>query len=324
MFWRGLRVLLSFVAVAAAQQAWCQPWPNKPVRIFVAQGAGGGQDTITRYLADRLATALGQQIIIENRPGAAGIIGTQTAARSVPDGYTFLIGSSAALASNPFTVKSLPYDPVKDFVPVALLTRPGFLIAVNAKRPIKTLSDLVAAGTSQPGKLSVVIDGSRNATGLVAAYLKKVTGADFTLVPYTSMMQGLQDTVAGTTDVFIQAAGIAKPYIDSGALRPLAVTLPTREPVLPDTPTVGETYPGFSLVGWLIVAAPAGTPPEALKRMNRELDRVLKDPAVAEWMRNNGSPNVGGAGSLADLSQFLRTELAVWEKVVRTIGIEPE
>ena len=173
MFWSGLRVLLSFVAVAAAQQAWCQPWPNKPVRIFVAQGAGGGQDTITRYLADRLATALGQQIIIENRPGAAGIIGTQAAARSVPDGYTFLIGSSAALASNPFTVKSLPYDPVKDFVPVALLTRPGFLIAVNSKRPIKTLSDLVAAGTSQPGKLSVVIDGSRNATGLVAAYLEE-------------------------------------------------------------------------------------------------------------------------------------------------------
>ena len=319
-----LRVLLTLIAVLVAQTAWCDAWPSKPVRILVGQGAGGGQDIIARYLADRLGAALGQQIIIENRPGAAGIIGTQAAARALPDGYTFLVGSSAALASNPFTVKSLPYDPVKDFVPVALLTRPGFLISVNAKRPIKTLADLVAIGRSEPGKLSVVIDGTRNATGLVAAYLKKVTGADFTLVPYTSMMQGLQDTVAGTTDVFIQAAGIAKPYIDSGALRPIAVTAPTREPVLPDTPTVGETYPGFSLVGWLIVAAPAGTPPDALERMNRELDRILKTPAVADWMRTNGSPNVGGAGSLAELAQFLRTELAVWEKVVRTIGIEPE
>jgi len=307
-----------------AQQAWCQPWPTKPVRILVAQGAGGGQDIITRYLADRLATALGQQIIIENRPGAAGIIGTQAAARAAPDGYTFLVGSSAALASNPFTVKSLPYDPVRDFVPVALLTRPGFLIAANTKHPVKTLADVVAIATREPGKVSVVIDGARNATGLVAAYLKKVTGADFTLVPYTSMMQGLQDTVAGTTDLFIQAAGVAMPYIVSGALRPIAVTSPMREPVLPDTPTVAETYPGFSLVGWLIIAAPAATPPEALERMNRELDRILKDPAVAEWMRNNGSPNVGGAGSLQDLSQFVRTELAVWEKVVRTIGIEPE
>jgi tripartite-type tricarboxylate transporter receptor subunit TctC len=320
----GLRVLLAIAALAVAQSAWCQAWPTKPVRIFVAQGAGGGQDTITRYLADRLGTALGQQIIIENRPGAAGIIGTQAAARAVPDGYTFLVGSSAALASNPFTVKSLPYDPVKDFVPLALLTRPGFLIVANAKRPINTLADIVAIGRKEPGKLSVVIDGARNATGLVAAYLKKVTGADFTLVPYTSMMQGLQDTVAGTTDLFIQASGISMPYIVSGALRPIAVTSPNREPTLPDTPTVAETYPGFSLVGWLIIAAPAGTPTDALERMNRELDRILKDPTVAEWMRNNGSPNIGGAGSLAELSQFLPTELAVWQKVVRTIGIEPE
>src|SRR5262245_17440175 len=154
MVGNGLRVLLTLIAVLVAQTAWCDAWPSKPVRILVGQGAGGGQDIIARYLADRLGAALGQQIIIENRPGAAGIIGTQAAARALPDGYTFLVGSSAALASNPFTVKSLPYDPVKDFVPVALLTRPGFLISVNAKRPIKTLADMVAIGRSEPGKLS--------------------------------------------------------------------------------------------------------------------------------------------------------------------------
>lgn len=324
MFRSHLRTLLAFAAVMLSFPAWPQQWPAKPIRIFVAQGAGGGQDTITRYLADRLGIALGQQVIIENRPGAGGIIGTQAAARAAPDGYNFLVGSSAALASNPYTVKSLPYDPVKDFVPIALLTKPGFLIAANAKLPVKTLADIVALGKAEPGKLSAVIDGSRNATGLVAAYLNKVTGANLTLVPYTNMMQGLQDTVAGTTGLFIQAAGISMPYIKSGALRPIAVTAPTREEVLPETPTVAESFPGFSLVGWLMIAAPAGTPKDVVERMNVELDRVLKNPEVVAWMRNFGSPTAGGAGSPAELSDFVRNELTVWEKVVRTIGIEPE
>lgn len=324
MFTTLIRGLLTLAAIALSFPAWSQPWPSKPIRVFVAQGAGGGQDTLTRYLMERLSASLGQQIIVENRPGAGGTIGTRAAATAPADGYNFLIGSTAALASGPYTVKALPYDPIKDFIPIALISKPGFLIVANANLPVKTLADVVAMGKTDPGKLTTVIDGSRNASGMVAGYLNKVSGANLTLVPYSNMRQGLQDTVAGTTGLFIQSAGFSMPFIKTGALRPIAVSSLTRDDLLPDTPTVAETYPGFSLVGWLIVAAPAGTPADIVERMNREFDVILKNPEVVEWMRNFGSPTAGGAGKLSDLNEFVRSELAVWEKVVRTIGLEPE
>lgn len=324
MVTRGLLVL---VAVAISLPAWSQQWPTKPIRVFVGQGAGGGQDTFMRYMADRLGTALGQQIIIENRPGAGGTIGTRAAAAAPADGYNFVVASSASFASTPHTVKAVGYDPVKDFVPVALMSRPaGFLISANANLPVKTYADVVAIGKADPGKLSIVVDGPRNATGLIVAYLNKVTGANMTLVPYTSTMQGLQDTVAGTTGMFIQATGLAMQHIKSGALRPIAVTGATRDETLPDTPTIAETYPGVSLNGWLMLAAPTGTPQEAIDRVNLEFNRILKDPQVVDWMRSYGAPAPPstGAGKPAELREFVRSEYLLWEKVVKTIGIEPE
>lgn len=310
--------LLCLPTVVSAQQ-----WPDRPIRIFVAQGAGGGQDTIIRFIADKVSPIVGQQIIVENRPGAGAIIGMQAAARAPADGYNFAMTSSAAMASNPHLVKALPYDPLKDFTPVALLTRPGFAISVNAKLPIKTLADIVEIEKKTPGKLSAVIDGPRNATGLTAAYLNKVTGANIRLVPYTSSAQGLQDTIGGNVDIYIQTTGLHVPHINAGNLRPIAVSGNRREPSLPQVPTVGESYPGFSLVGWLMISAPTGTPKEAVDKMNGAFDRVLKDPVVVEWMLKFGSPSNGGAGTLDELNAFVRNEIDYWGKVVKTIGLEP-
>ena len=314
----GLIAAFAFSLPALAQQ-----WPERPIRLYVAQGPGGGQDTIARYLADKVSGVLRQQIVIENRPGAGALIGMQAAARAPADGYSFAMTSSAAMASNPHLVKALPYDPLKDFVPVAMISRPGFLITINARSPLKTLADVVAQEKKSPGSLSVVIDGPRNATGLTAAYLNRAAGINMRLVPYTSPAQGLQDVLGGNVDLFVQNVGVQFAHVEAGRLRPLAVSGTQREPALPDVPTVAETYPGFALVGWLMISAPAGTPKEAVEGMNRAFDQVLRMPETQAWMERNGSHNKTGAGTLAELDGFVKAEIEIWGKAVKAIGLEP-
>ena len=322
------RKLLCIFTVAGAlipgQSVQAQQWPDKAIRLYVAQGPGGGQDTIARYLAEHVSQVLKQQILNENRPGAGAIIGMQAAARAPADGYNFAMTSSAGMASNPHLVKALSYDPLKDFVPVSMVSKPGFLISIGGQSTIKSLAELVAAEKASPGKFSVVIDGPRNATGLTAAYLNKVAGTSIRLVPYTSPAQGLQDVMTGNVDLFVQAVGLQLSHIEAGKLRPLAVSGVSREPSLPNVPTVGETFPGFALVGWLMISAPTGTPRPALEGLNRAFDTVLKNPEVQAWMSRNGSHNSGGAGSLPDLEKFVHDEIDLWGKAVKAIGLEPQ
>ena len=304
--------------------AQAQQWPDRSIRVYVAQGAGGGQDTIARYLSEKVSAVLKQQVIIENRAGAGAIIGMQAAARAPADGYNFAMTSSAGMASNPHLVKALPYDPLKDFTPVAMISRPGFLISINAKSPHKTLADVISQDKASPGSLAVVIDGPRNATGLTAAYLNKVAGISLRLVPYTSPAQGMQDVIGGNVDLFVQAVGLQLPQIEAGRLRPLAVSSVQREPALPNVPTVGETFPGFALVGWLMISAPTGTPKDAIEGMNKAFDTVLKMPDTQAWMTRNGSHNMTGAGALLELETFVKNEIELWGKAVKAIGLEPQ
>lgn len=313
-----------FALGIATSSALAQNWPDRPIHMFVAQGAGGGQDSIIRYIADKLSTRLRQSIIIENRPGAGAIIGTQAAARATPDGYNFAVTSSASMASNLHLVKALPYDPLKDFIPVALLSKPGFLFSASSKLPAKNLSELIALEKKEPGRISIAIDGLRNANGLAAAYLNKVAGANMRLVPYTSPAQGMQDVINGNVDVFVAPPGVHMAQIAAGKLTPIAVTGSQREVALPDTATIGETYAGFSMLGWLMISAPANTPQAALNGMNAALDDVLKDPAVIDWMLKFGSPSSKSAGNLAELQTFVRSEIALWGKITKSLGMEPQ
>ncbi len=324
MYRKFLCIAAVLGAIGASDSAQAQQWPDKAIRLYVAQGPGGGQDTIARYLAEHVSQVLKQQILIENRPGAGAIIGMQAAARAPADGYNFAMTSSAGMASNPHLVKALTYDPLKDFVPVSMVSKPGFLISIGAQSPVKNLAELVAAEKASPGKFSVVIDGPRNATGLTAAYLNKVAGANIRLVAYTSPAQGLQDVITGNVDLFVQAVGLQLPHIEAGKLRPLAVSGVAREPSLPNVPTVGETFPGFALVGWLMISAPTGTPRPALEGINRAFDAVFKKPEVQAWMTRNGSHNAIGAGSLPELEKFVRDEIDLWGKAVKAIGLEPQ
>src|SRR4051812_323438 len=260
LFIRAALGLLPMLLATGAADA--QGWPSKPVRFIVTQAAGGTPDIICRLLGDRLSRALGQQAVVENRPGAGNTIGMQMAARAAPDGYTFVFATAAALVTNPFTFKSLPYDPVADFVPVAMVAKGPFIALTHPSVPAKTLGELFAYDKQNPGKLSYATDGPRNFSGIVAAWLNKLGGVDILQVPYATMPQGVQDTLAGRVQLTILAVPSAAPHIASGGLRPPAAPSPKRLPNYPAIPSIGEISPGVGVTGCFIIAAPAGTPAE--------------------------------------------------------------
>jgi tripartite-type tricarboxylate transporter receptor subunit TctC len=271
-----------------------QAWPARPVKVIVSQAAGGAPDTICRLVTDRLSKALGQQFVVENRPGSGNIVGAQAAARSAPDGYTIFFATAAALVTNPYTFKSLPYDPIKDFTPVAMVAKGPFFVLAHPSVPVKTLAELVAYDKANPGKLTFATDGPRNFSGMVAAWLNKLMGTQILAVPYANMPQGVQDTLAGRTQLVVLAVPAAAPFIKRGDLRPLAETFARRIPGYEQVPPVAETFPGFEFIGWFAFVAPAGTPADVVQKMNREIDRVLKEPEVSQRLATLGFYTEGG------------------------------
>ena len=319
---RVIGVLCALLLVVPLVQA--QPvWPTRPVRVIVSQGAGGTPDIMARLVSERLTRALGQSVLVENRPGAANIIGAQAAARAPADGYTLFFATTAALVSNPLTFRTLPYDPAKDFVPVGFVGKAPFLVLVNAAVPARSLAELFALEKSQPGKFSVAIDGARNFSGMIASWLNKLSGAQMQAVPYNTMPQGVQDTLAGRTQTVIIAIPSAAPHMKSGALRPLAVTAAQRVPGLESVPAVAETMPGFEVVGWFGFMAPTGTPAEVVQRLNAEIGRILAEPDVAHRLRDLGIISEG-AMSVRAFDDLIRADRATWARMVKDIGIEPE
>lgn len=319
-----IRVALALLPLLLATGgADAQSWPSKPIRFIVTQAAGGTPDIICRLLGDRLSRALGQQVVVENRPGAGNTIGMQMAARAASDGYTFVFATAAALVTNPYTFKSLPYDPVADFVPVAMVAKGPFIALAHPGVPVKTLGELFAYDKANPGKLAFATDGPRNFSGIVAAWLNKLGGVDILQVPYATMPQGVQDTLAGRLQLTILAVPSAAPHIASGALRPLAVTSLKRLSNYPDVPAIGETFAGVEVTGWFIIAAPAGTPAEIVARMNRELDQILKDPEIAGKLATVGF-FTEGADTPEATRAFVKAQYDLWGKVARDIGLQPE
>lgn len=316
--------LLSALMVVIAAPANAQAnWPDRPVKFIVTQAAGGTPDIIARLLADKLGQALGQQVIVENRPGGANAIGAQAAARSAPDGYTFLFATAAALVTNPHTFKSLPYDAAKDFTPVANIARVPFFIMVNPEVEAKTLPELVALEKKKPGALSVATDGQRNFSGMLTAWISKLGGVNLTQVPYTAMPSGIQDALAGRVQVVILAVPSAAPQMQQGKLRAIATSSAQRVPGFDQVQPIADTYPGFDFIGWFSLVAPAGTPKEIVQRVNREMDKILKDPEVRARMQKAGFYS-DGAGTPEQAAAYIRSQYDAWGKVVKEIGLQPE
>lgn len=317
------RALLLAILCAIATNADAQSWPTRPVRVIVSLAAGGTPDILCRIIAERLSRALGQQFVVENRPGGGNVIGAQLAARAEPDGYTLFFATAAALVSNPHTSKSLPYNPLKDFVPIAMVGKIPFLILAHPDVPAKTMADLIAYDRANPGKLAFASDGPRNFSGMLSAWLNKVAGTHFVQVPYATMPQGVQDVIAGRVQLTILAVPSAAPQINAGTLRPIALSFSVRIPQFPDLPTIRETVPGVELIGWFALVAPAATPAPIVERLNREMGKILADSELAKKFWKQGL-FVEGAGTPETTGQFIRSQYELWGKVTHDIGLQPE
>jgi tripartite-type tricarboxylate transporter receptor subunit TctC len=303
--------------------ASAQSWPDRPIKIIVSQAAGGTPDLICRIISDKLSALLGQRVFVENRPGGANVVGATAAAHAAPDGYTLFFATAAALVSNPHTFKTLPYDPVKDFTAVSMVAKNPFLILAIPSLPANNLPELIAYDKANPGKLTFATDGPRNFSGILATWLNKVTGADILQVPYATMPQGVQDTLAGRTQLTILSPPSAAPHIASGALKPLAISWTKRLPQYAQVPSISEAYPGVELTGWFVIAAPAGTPADVITRLNQEMDKVLKTPDMVKRLADVGFFTEGAETPEATRA-FVKAQYDLWSKVVREIGLQPE
>ncbi|MEJ0077800.1 MAG: tripartite tricarboxylate transporter substrate binding protein [Alphaproteobacteria bacterium] len=322
-----MHAVVAFVlfCLSALAPASAQTWPQRPVTFIVSQSAGASPDVMARMIATKLAAPLGQQVIIENKPGAGNVVGAQAAARAAPDGYTFFFATSAALVTNPYLVKNLSYDPVKDFVPVALVTRSHQVIVVHPDVPAKSLPELIALDKKEPGKISMSVDGARNLAGVTAQALNKRAGTQFVLIPSVNINNGLQDTITGRTQAGIFSASIVEAHVRSGAVRAIATASTHRLVAAPEVPAAAETLPGFDFSGWFMVMAPAGTPAEIVKKLNAAIGEAARDSQVQEL-----APKLGfeldpkGVGSPEDAAEFLKAQFALWATTTRELGIEPQ
>ncbi len=320
----AIRALVLFIlAFLSFTSAHAQSWPTRPIKIIVSQAAGGTPDIICRLIGDRLSSLLGQPVVVEDRPGGSNVVGAVAAAQAPADGYTLFFATAAALVSNPHTFKSLPYDPVKNFVMVSMVAKNPFLILVHPSVPANTLPELIAYDKAHPAKLTVATDGPRNFSGILATWLNKVSGAKLLQVPYARMPQGIQDTLAGRTQITILAIPSAAPYIANGALKPVAISWSKRLPQYPQVAPISEAYPGVELTGWFVIAAPNGTPAAIVARLNQEMDKILKDPKMAKKLADLGF-FTEGAQTPAATTSFVRAQYDLWGKVTREIGLKPE
>ncbi|MDQ6621347.1 MAG: tripartite tricarboxylate transporter substrate binding protein [Pseudomonadota bacterium] len=317
-------VAIAVVALAGViAPAHAQSWPEKPVKLILSQPPGSGPDVVARILGDRLSKTWGQGVVIDNRPGGQNAIGAQAAARSPADGYSFYFATTAALVTNAYLFKTLPYDPQKDFVPVAFIGKSPFAMLVKADSPIKSLEDLVAKAKAEPGIWTIANEGPKTFSGMISRLFVARTRTDFNLVPYVSIGAAVQNTLGGHTNVVVADIASTAQLVKQGQLRMLAVTSGQRVPGWDNVPALSETLPGFDMVGWFAIVAPARTPAAAIQRLNRDVDAALRDKDVAERIHAAG-PMTQGAGTPDELAAFLAAEHQRWAAITREIGILPE
>jgi len=297
-------------------------WPDKPVKWILSQPPGSGPDNVARLLGDKLTTRLGQAIVIDNKPGGQNVIGAQAAARSAPDGYTFYFATTAALVTNSFLFKTMPYDPVKDFVPVAFVATSPFAVLVRADSPITSMQDLIARSKAAPGKVALANEGPRTFGGIIARLINARAAMQANLVAYASVSVSITDLLGGHSDAAVADLASTAQLVKQGKLRLLAVTSPKRLAGWEQTPALGEMLPGFEMVGWFGVVAPAGTPKDVVARMSREVTTLLGEKEIAERILTVGP--IVEPGGPDKFGAFLNDERTRWGQVAKEIGLLPE
>ena len=301
--------------------ALAQDFPKRAVTIVVPFAAGGGGDILARMAAPRLEAKWGVPVVVENKPGAGGNIGATAVARAAPDGYTLLLAGSPQFAVNVTLFKTLPYDPVHDFVPLAMAAATPFVLVVNPKAPVKTVAEFIAYAKAQPQPLTYATAGFGVPHHLYMELLKSMTGINLSPVPYRGSAPALSDVVGGHIPVMFVDLGPGLGQMQAGAVRPIGGSLAKRLEALPDVPAINDTLPGFDVASWQMYAAPAGTPRDIVAKLNADLCDVLDQPQMKQQVSKAGMLPLD-AGAVDDLQAFVKSEIRRWGDVVRKAGIE--
>jgi tripartite-type tricarboxylate transporter receptor subunit TctC len=312
----------AFAAAAAfATTAALAAYPDKPIRLVVPFAPGGGTDAIARSLGVGMTQSLGQSVIVDNKPGAGTIIGSDAVAKSAPDGYTVLVATFAH-AVNPSFMAKLPYDTQKAFAPVSLIARGPNVLIVRADSPYKTVKDIVEAAKAQPGKLTYASQGNGTSAHLAGEMLDNLAKVKLTHVPYKGAGPAMTDLLGGQVDMMFATAAAASPQVASGKLRAIAVTSPERSPAIKNVPAIAETVPGYAVESWYALFVPAGTPPEVVGKLNAAAKSAAATPTFRNATESEGL--VVTAGSPQELEAYVKREEERWRKVVKENSIKPE
>jgi tripartite-type tricarboxylate transporter receptor subunit TctC len=315
-----MKILFTVLLVAAS--SLCDAFPDKPVRFVVGFTPGGPSDILARAVGQKLGERWGQQVVVENRPGAGGNLAAEAVAKSAPDGHTWLLGNNSILATNHALYRKLPYE-VKDFAPVALVAVQPNILVVHPDVPAKSVAELVSLLKASPGKLNYASSGAGAAAHLAGELFKTMAGVDIVHVPYKGAQPALTDLVAGHAQIMFATSASAIPYIKAGRLRALAVTTAQRSPSVPDLPTVSEAgLAGFEATTWHGVVVPAGTSNQVIQRLNQDINAALKEKDLSERLAGLGAEIV--TGSPRDFQDYIAREIPKWTKVVKDSGAKAD
>ncbi len=315
-----MKILTAAALVLACTLVQAQPYPSKPLRIIVPFAPGGSTDIVARILADKLATPLGQPVVVENRAGAAGNIGAEAVAKAPPDGYTLLMATTGVMSINNALYKNMTYDAAKELEPVSFTTSITNVLTVPLDLPAKSMADLIALAKAQPGKLSFASSGAGSSTHLSGELFKSMAAIDVLHIPYKGSSQALVDLIAGRVSMIFDNMPSVLPYIRGGKLRGLAVTGSKRSPAMPELPTIAEAgVPGYESLSWSGIAVPAGTPRDVVMRLNREIGGVLGAGDVRQKLIELGADPVGGPPEA--FAAHVRAEREKWSRLIRERSI---
>ena len=311
-----------FVGLPAGPAA-AQAWPSKSIRWIVPFPPGGGNDTVARAVGQRLAEAIGQPVVIDNRPGAGGTIGADLAARAPGDGYTLFLAGVASHGINPALGGRLPYDPVRDFAPVSLLATAPLLLVVHPSLPVRSVKELVALARTRPGSLNYASNGRGSSSHMAAELFASLGQVRMEHVPYKGFAPALTDLLGGRIELMFSSLVAILPHVSAGKLRAVATTGSARSPVLANLPTIAEAgLAGYETASWYGVVAPAGTPGLVVERLATEFGRIVRTPAVREQLLADGAVPVGGTPQA--FAAHIKAELARWSRLVREAKIQPD
>ena len=316
---RFMPLFATLLLAALTATAQAQTWPSKPIKYIVPFAAGGTTDILARTISDKLSIALGQPVIVENKPGAGGGVGAAETAKAPPDGYTIMGGTISTHAINATLYSNLPYDPVKDFVAITLIARVPNMLVINNDIPAKDVAELIKLMKASPGKWNFASSGNGTSQHLSGELFKGMAGVDMQHIPYKGSPPALSDVMGGQVSMTFDNITTAWTLAKGGKLRALAVTTAKRSPIAPDVPTLGESgLPGYEIGSWQGVFAPAGTPPDIVKRLNAEIVKIINLPDVQKKLLDLGAEPV--ANSSEEFTAFVKIEVVKWGEVVKKSG----